>query len=196
MLTTVNEKDRKLVNGLLLADRKSVENLYEQYLPGIIRLVVRNGGNEADARDVFQDALMVLYRKANNPEFRLTASLKTFLLAVCRNIWRTRKRDRRREFPMREGEGEDEPDLSADTEALVLRNERDRIYRYHFEQLGEQCQTILNRFFAKVKLKDIAAELGLSEKYAKKRKFACKEKLVKAIQADPAYEELSIRNGR
>jgi RNA polymerase sigma factor (sigma-70 family) len=189
MLETVNAEDRALLTGLSQADRAATERFYAQYLPGIITFVTRHGGTEADARDIFQDAALLLFRKLRSEDLRLTASLRTYLLAVCRNMWRTRQRDRR-EVRLAPGEGEQSPDLDADTLAGIERLDRERLYRRHFARLGEQCREILQRFFRKEKMREIAGTLGLSEAYVKKRKFECKRRLIEAIEADPAYAEL------
>jgi RNA polymerase sigma factor (sigma-70 family) len=191
MIEIAHNTDRELLEGLLRADREQVERLYQAYLPGIIRYVVRHGGTKADARDIFQDAVLVLYRKMKAGDLILTARLRTFLLAVCRNIWRTRQRDRR-EYRLQPGEGENRPDVDADTVKTITRVSRERVYREHFVQLGEQCREILKLFFAKVKMRDIAERLGLTEKYVKKRKFECKEKLVESIRKDGRFRELKF----
>lgn len=189
MPEAVNAEDRELLTGLLRADRAATERFYQRYLPGIITYVTRHGGTEADARDIFQDAALLLFRKLRADELTLTATLRTYLLAVCRNMWRTRQRDHR-EFRLLPGEGEQQPDLDADTLARLERLSRERLYRRHFDRLGEQCREILERFFRREKMRVIAEALGLSEAYVKKRKFECKQRLIASIETDPAFAEL------
>jgi RNA polymerase sigma factor (sigma-70 family) len=189
MLEAVHAEDRDLLAGLLRAERAATEQLYRRYLPGIVQYVTQHGGTEADARDIFQDLALLLYRKLRNDKLVLTASLRTYLLAVCRNMWRTRQRDRR-EYRLLDGEGEQRPDLDADTLATIESLERERVYRAHFDQLGERCQAILRGFFQKIKMRDLAAQLGLSEAYVKKRKFECKQQLIERIERDPRFREL------
>ena len=191
MPEAIHAEDRELLAGLLRADRAATERFYQRYLPGIIRFVTRQGGTEADARDIFQDAALLLYRKLRAGELKLTASLRTYLLAVCRNMWRTRRRDHR-ELRLLPGEGEQQPDLDADTLARLERLDRERLYRRHYEQLGERCREILDRFFRREKMRTIAETLGLTEAYVKKRKFECKQRLIAAIEADPAFAELRL----
>jgi len=46
-------------------------------------------------------------------------------------------------------------------------------------------------FFEKVSLKDIAKVMGYkSEKYAKKRKFKCKELLISRIKQDAQFKKI------
>ncbi|MCB9278251.1 MAG: sigma-70 family RNA polymerase sigma factor [Lewinellaceae bacterium] len=189
MIRTVDEADKTLLEGIKSADREQVQRFYDEYMPGIIQFVVSHKGTEDDARDVFQDAVYFLFRKMRSGELVLTASLRTYLLAVCRNIWRTRLRDSR-ELRLQPGEGESAADESPDIDELIFRAGRDRLYREHFSRLGDQCRRILELFFAKVRLSEIAEMLNLTEKYVKKRKFTCKETLVASIRQDPRFEEL------
>ena len=189
MIETVTATDKELLEGLLRADPGQVQRLYDEYQPGILRYVERNGGLEADGRDIFQDALLILYRKMKTGDLVLTAALRTYLLAICRNLWRTRQRNRR-EYRLLPGEGEEYDDPEADTIEMITRMNRERIFRDHFEALGLKCREILSLFFARVKMQAIAQQLGLSEKYVKKRKFECKEALIEAIRKDPRYSEL------
>ncbi|MDP4206820.1 MAG: hypothetical protein Q8859_12585, partial [Bacteroidota bacterium] len=65
-----------------------------------------------------------------------------------------------------------------------------RLYQKHFKSLGADCQKILQLYFDKVSLKQITQIMGFkSELYAKKRKYKCKEYLVKSIKQDLEYKK-------
>ena len=95
MIKKITPTDEEVLSGIRAADRMLIEHLYDRYLPGIIRLVKRNNGSESEARDIFQEVVIVLFRKANDGEFRLTSSLQTYILVVCRNLWRKKLRNHR-----------------------------------------------------------------------------------------------------
>jgi hypothetical protein len=70
-------------------------------------------------------------------------------------------------------------------------NERYRLYQKHFQNLGKDCQKILQMFFNKIPLRQIAQVMGFKgEKYAKKRKYKCKEYLIKSIKQDMEYKKI------
>jgi hypothetical protein len=78
--------------------------------------------------------------------------------------------------------------------ALSEKNQDDqekfRLYQQHFLTLGEDCQKVLLLFMKKISLKDIATEMGFkTEKYAKTRKYLCKEELKKRIINDPKCQK-------
>jgi DNA-directed RNA polymerase specialized sigma24 family protein len=52
------------------------------------RVVTSQGGNEDEAKDIFQDALIVFWQKATNSDFILSSKLSTYLYSVCQNLWR------------------------------------------------------------------------------------------------------------
>jgi hypothetical protein len=74
---------------------------------------------------------------------------------------------------------------------LVDKNERYRLYQKHFKTLGTDCQKLLQLFFDKVPLKEIAKIMGYKgEKYAKTRKYKCKELLTNRIKQDAEYKKI------
>lgn len=189
MIHTVDPGDQELLEGLRRSDRRAVEAVYDLALPAVIRWVKENNGSEADARDIYQEALIAVFRKLEGGDFQLTCTLKSFLRILCRNLWLARLRNRRKR-EMRPLEGVEAVELDQDLEARLERSERDQLFFRHFDALGEKCRQILLWFFDKVPLREIAARMDTTEQYIKKRKFTCKEKLLAAVQADPLYEEL------
>lgn len=103
------------IESLRLRERASYELLYRLMMPPVVRYVQRNSGSLADAEDVFQETLMVLAEKVQQPDFQLTASLKTYLVTIARNIWLKRLRDQR-VLLLRTGMAEEDiADLPAET---------------------------------------------------------------------------------
>ena len=45
-------------------------------------LIINNNGSSDDARDIFQEAVIVLYEKARTGTFELNCQLKTYLYSV------------------------------------------------------------------------------------------------------------------
>jgi hypothetical protein len=75
-------------------------------------------------------------------------------------------------------------------EMREVENERYRLFQQHFLRLSEDCKKVLRLFMNKVPLKEIAEIMGFkTEKYAKTRKFMCKEKLKNAIINDPNFKK-------
>lgn len=87
--------DHTLLNMLRSEDNASFEVLYQYYFPTIAAYIINNYGQNKDAEDIFQEAMIVLLQKVRQPDFLLTASLKTYLFAISRNLWLKHLRDNR-----------------------------------------------------------------------------------------------------
>jgi len=152
--------------------------------------VTKNRGSEEDARDIYQDALMVIYQKQQKENLTLSCSFSTYLYSVCRLLWLKQLEKRKQHITVTEESG-----IYVDVNDNILDifnlNEKYKLYQDHFNRLSFSCQKVLELFLAGIPLKEIANILGFkSEQYAKKRKYQCKEKLVSSIKNDPEYKKL------
>ena len=55
--------DEAILQGLERRDRGVIRYVYKEYYPSIKFLIITNSGNETDAEDVFQDAMVIIFRK-------------------------------------------------------------------------------------------------------------------------------------
>lgn len=188
MIKATTEEDQRLLEGIAKADSHAVRAVYQLALPSVISWVRENSGSEDDARDVFQEALMALFRKLEAGSFTLTCTLKSFLRIMCRNLWLGKLRNKHRQ--MKPLEGVEEIDLDNDMLTKLEQSEKQQLFFKHFDLMGDNCKKILQWFFDKMPLKKIADKLNTSEGYIKKRKYICKEKLIKAIKSDAIFNEL------
>lgn len=182
--------DDAIIEGLKKRDNGIIRYVYKEYYPTIKFLITTNSGTETDAEDVFQDALVVLYRKIARENLVLTSSFKTFLYSICRNLWLQRLD--RRVFSNEFLELEDLSELqdNFNLEQPDEDQEKYRLFQQHFLRLNHDCQKILRLFMGKTSLKEIAEIMGFkTEKYAKTRKFMCKEKLKNSIINDPFFKK-------
>ncbi len=189
MIQAQKKKDQELLEGIVNTDNQTITEIYDLALPAVIQWVKENNGSESDARDIFQEAIIALFRKVEQGNFILTCTLKSFLRVMCRNLWLTRLRNNKKFSgkPLEEIEG---VSLEKDMIERLEDAEKHQLFFKHFDSLGDKCKKIMQWFFDKIPLKQIAEKLDTSEGYIKKRKFFCKEKLIKAIQADSKYHEL------
>ncbi len=172
--------DHELLQGLRTGRQDAFTRLYQQHYPMVRYLVLQNSGTATEADDVFQDCLMVLIGKLRLGDFQLTASLKTYLYSICRNIWLKRLRDKGKtklidfenpiEVPMEEPEESNEPILKQLRECL--------------ETIGDACRKVLERFyFLKMSMEEIATELGYTNAdTVKTQKYKCILRLKKLME--------------
>jgi len=194
------EQDQQLVHytveaileGLKTSDSNVLEYIYKKYFPIVRFFVIKNSGTDEDAKDVFQEAIILIYKKLKDESLDLNCAFKTYIYSVCRILWlrQLEKKKVRNEVVT---DNQVFVQLDEDIEELVAEQEQFRIYQKHFQLLHKDCQEILQLFLKKVPLKEIAQKMNIkSDKYLKKRKYACKEALIKRIQNDPDYKR--VRN--
>lgn len=183
--------DQALLEGIRDKNDEVIRKIYEDCFPGIRGFVSSRSGNLDDANDLFQDALIVVYKKCRDGDFELTCKLKTYLQAVCRRMWMNKIARRKGIHITDITEVEEEIGAEPDITISFHKQERERLYREYFSKLGADCQRILTAFMEGVKMRQIAAQMKIaSEGAAKKRKFVCQQRLMGWIKSDSRYEEL------
>ncbi|HMI77359.1 MAG TPA: sigma-70 family RNA polymerase sigma factor [Ferruginibacter sp.] len=148
---------------------KAANELYGM-LPAIKKYISANNGTPEDAKDIFQDALVVLYKKVHTEQFVLTVPLQAYMHAVVKNLWLAELRNRKK-IPL----GHTEEDMSD----LTLNEEPGfSIAEAAFGLLGEKCRQLLILFYFKKKsFREIASSLAFrSENVAKNQKYRCLQK--------------------
>jgi RNA polymerase sigma factor (sigma-70 family) len=149
--------------------------LYKHF-PMIRKMVKSKGGEKEDAEDIFQEALIILFRKVTETDFKLTAKISTYLFSICRYLWKDQliKRGKFQQFEFELNIDKDEEESLNEihrTENKLLL--ADKI----LNELGDRCRELLILFYNEtMKLKDIAAKMGYSsENSAKNQKYKCLE---------------------
>lgn len=79
--------DTILLELLRKEEDMSFKMLYSLSFPSISNFIRLNSGSKEDAEDVFQETIVILLEKLRAAEFKLSASLKTYLFAIAKNIW-------------------------------------------------------------------------------------------------------------
>jgi RNA polymerase sigma factor (sigma-70 family) len=190
--TLVCKADNPVSISLQNFDNVMVDQIYRDCFPSVKFMIISNSGSEDDAQDIFHDALMILMQKAGNTDFELKCSLKTYIFSVCFNLWQRELYKRLKETDL-----PDHLELYDDTDydQMIRENKLFEIFRINFEMLQPEYQKVLNMYLSRCSMRRITSEMGYaSEKYAKVKKYMCKEHLKKAIHSDPRFKELSYMN--
>ena len=87
MKKTLLYSDTEMLAGLKSRNEKILKAYYKLFYSGIRHFVLKNSGSEEDARDLFQDVILVLFQKVRKDSFLLTCSLSTYLFSVSRLLW-------------------------------------------------------------------------------------------------------------
>jgi RNA polymerase sigma factor (sigma-70 family) len=183
--------DEEIITGLKRQDVPILKFVYKQFLGQIKSLIISNSGTEMDAEDVFQDALVVVYQKISSDTLKLTCSFSTYLTAVCKYLWLQRLNKLELFFDFKEIADRDEKQDDFDLDELIEESEKYKLFRQHFLRLSPDDQKVLKLFMSRISSKEIAKIMGYkSHKYAKVRKYICKEKLKNSILNDPWFRKI------
>lgn len=181
--------DQQLLEGLWSDDYEALKIIYDRFKPRVVTFVSKQGGNTSEAEDVFQDALVIIFKKMDT-DFTLTSALGTYLIGVSRFIWLRKQRKKNREVRVTPAHTEGLTDTE-ELEATLLGLEKRQLFQEKLSLLGDSCQRVLRMFFAKVSLGVIAQKMGYTPDYIKKKNKTCKAKLTKLIQEDYRYQDFS-----
>ncbi|MEC3878275.1 RNA polymerase sigma factor [Parapedobacter sp. 10938] len=174
------ESDAATIEGVARGDTGSLEGLYRDYFPMILNMVLRNSGTEDEAKDVFQEAVIVLYDNVKQRDFELTSRLKTYLYSVCRRLWLKQLASKDRMF---RDEGAYD-DVIAVEEDLARHDEKDlqlTMMEQALDELGEPCRTIIRDYYiANLSMQEICEKFGYTNAdNAKTQKYKCLQRLKK-----------------
>ncbi len=178
-----------ILEGINSSDTKILNYIYKKFFPSIRLFIERNSGTEEDARDLFQEAIIVVYKKLKKEPIVLNCNFKTYIYSICRLLWLKHLNRNKSSLEIVSDKVLEHSD--DDVEDVYYQTEKYRLYQKHFNDLGEDCKKVLQLSLKKVSLKDIAKILGYkSEKYAKKKKYQCKQTLISKIKSDNEYKDL------
>lgn len=153
---------------------KMFYELYEQAFPLVAKFVSRMGGSFQDAKDIFQDSLVLFYEKTAGAEFELHTSASAYVTGIAKHLWiRKFKHDISNvsldawESSIQIPEDFFSPTTSGNRLLLIL------------ERAGKKCLELLRAFYYdKLPVKDLAKMLGYSTSHSVSvQKFKCLEKV-------------------
>ena len=188
----VEKREENWLEAILTGDDQQIARLYQKFMPTVIGMIRKNKGDQEDAQDVFQDAIMLIYQKAQNGEINQLDNFKAYLLKVCKYTWMNKlRRKHNRDMSIDSNTFVPVAEDHTNIEEYLHQQEMNQLYREKFQMLEDWQQQILQLCFAGKKMKEVARIMGLSsEGYAKKKKFLAKKRLIELIQADVRYREL------
>jgi RNA polymerase sigma factor (sigma-70 family) len=187
-----NFSDEDIICGLRKRDNKVILFIYEKNFGLINALVMNNNGSEDDAEDLFQEALIIVFKRLREKEnFEFSSTFDTYLYSIARLIWLKKLRDRRKmevtglSREMEEYIEFEEPPPVQDKDLRMA------VYQRNLKLIPEDCQKILVLTAESMNAKAIAEKLGFrSDVYVRKRRHFCKEFLVNRIKEDKEYQEM------
>ncbi len=174
--------DHRYIEALRRNDERAIREIYKQHSAQTIRWVVARGGSSADAQDIFQEALVAIFQKAQNLDFVLSCPFGALLHVICSRKWVDRIRQKGRDSGVRKAEEiryetEADGDTLVEAEEVMAEQDRHTRLRVAFLQISELCQQLLTLLSNGTKPVEAAAILQMnSVDTLYRRKNACTER--------------------
>ena len=177
-----NEKG--LLQGLAQSDKKAIETIYRENYNMIQSLIINNSGSADDAKDIFQETMIVLYEKVRSRTFELNCLIKTYVYSVSRRLWLKRLQQMNRYAPALENLKDTVP-VDEEIEENERINNEFQVMEKAIGSLGEPCRSLLEAYYLEKKnMQDIALSFGYTNaENAKNQKYKCLMRLKKIFFA-------------
>ena len=174
--------DQEIFERICQGDERALEELYAKYYRMMTKLVISNSGTEEEAKDIYQEALVVFWQKAVSGNLVLTSKISTYVYSICQNLWR-KELDRKKRLSNEEKDGVEYSNYD--------QQERARIIQECINDLGETCRNVLMfYYFDGMSMQDIADKLGFANtNTAKTKKYKCKKKLDELVKSRYTEED-------
>ena len=187
-LTVIEYPDSEIIECLRKRESYVVRYLWDRYMPMVRLIVTRMGGTTEDAKDMFQEGLMIMLEKIDSKEFVLTCRFKTYLYCVCENLWKSvlDKRHAAANYFIRRVDTDYESDI---TEKIDYKAQEE-IFREVFKSLDPVSRNILTLYWKDVSPREIADKLGYTYGYVRKKKCEAQAELTEKVRNHSRYKQI------
>jgi len=158
-----------------LQREENFEYLYEQVFPVVADIVSKQGGSFQDAKDIFQDALIIFYEKSVDGELNVKLSNEAYIVGIAKHLWIKKFKSKYRLLSL--DALEKQITLPGDYfEPETIKT--NRLLRL-LEVAGKKCIELLRSiYYDKLSMNDVSRLHGLSNPHsASVQKYKCIEKI-------------------
>ncbi len=174
--------DEQIIRSIQNGEDWVLGSLYDKNLRMIMKYVNQNSGNEADAVEIFQDAIVIFWEKARHTDFILKSKISTYLYGIVKNIWLQELARRKRLTNLEVVQNN--PGHSKSIDESIEEVELTEIVKRCMKELSPLCQKILSAFYYEEQsMQQISSSLNLAnENVAKTKKYQCKKELESLVK--------------
>ncbi len=165
-------------------DEQVLKYLYVTNYPKIEKYVLSNTGTMDDAKDIYQEAFIAMWRNVQLDKvfFDTPDKLNGYLFRIAQYKWldelRRKNKKKLDTLPAGEAIADMGPFTSKEQDAYLEK------VKIHFVAMQAPCKEVLQRFyFLKQSMADIAAAFSWTDATAKNNKYRCLQKLRSMVQS-------------
>jgi DNA-directed RNA polymerase specialized sigma24 family protein len=166
--------DEKFSIGNVEGREKVFIALYKSVFPSVAKYVARMGGTFDEAKDVFQDALVIYYEKVVSGSDNIRTNEKAYIFGIAKHLWLKNFNLHNLNVEVSDFDIEivEEPQIS-DNKLLSF-----------LQTAGKRCMDLLRSFYYDQQpLDDIAETFGFSGiRSATVQKYKCLEKVKETVK--------------
>ena len=172
-----NKSDKELLVLLKSNDELVLGHIYKNNYPLIRQFILQNSGTVEEAKDVYQDAMIILFENVHKSGFMLTSKISTYLYSIARRLWLKKLAEKKRELEIKDNDSF--VNVYDVVDEFAIKEERLNKIDKGLSMLGEPCKTILTDFFhLKYTMQQIAEKMGYTNAAnAKNQKYKCLKRL-------------------
>jgi RNA polymerase sigma factor (sigma-70 family) len=181
--------DKEILTKIACGNDKDVLiYLYKVVYPSVRTIILRNSGKEDDAKDMFQEAVMVFYKYVKQEKFNSSFQISAFICSVSKKMWISCLRKQNKMVLV------EEFDDDRIEEKTVLNNliskEKELLIGDVFSKLGDTCKELLGySIYQKFSMKEICEKMGFAnENTAKTKNYKCKQRLIDLLKNYPSIK--------
>ena len=173
-----NKKDETII-GFQENDDAILRRVYSAVYPKVRNYVLKNNGDEAQSKDIFQEAFIACWKNIKANKLSENGNVEAYLYTIAKNKWI----DYLRSIAYRKtvSDNDDLIQQNLGEELLVDEHEekeKRKVLQLALKQLAVDCKELLTKFyFERRSMNEIAEELKLSSASTRNKKYRCMEKL-------------------
>ena len=170
----------QLIIAIKTNDSVALKALYISNYPKIESLVLSNSGTKEDAKDIYQDAFIVVWNNVKDKSFipLNESAIQGYLYNIAKNKWMDIIKSSRFKKTKSSFSEKAFINKSDDINEEDASNEKLKATMDAFKNLGQPCKQLLISFYYEKKdLREIASELNIEESTVRNKKYRCMEKL-------------------
>ena len=158
-------------------------SLYLEAYPAVARYIARQGGSMEEAKDIFQDAVVIYYERLTGKGLELKQTKEAYVFGIARHLWSKHTNNKRKELPAQDSTTAAAPGTTPAMNILRM-----------IENTGRKCLDLLHAFYYEQKnMKEVAETFGFSgERSATVQKYKCLEKIRDVVKEKAlVYEDFA-----
>jgi RNA polymerase sigma factor (sigma-70 family) len=169
-----------------------INKLYADHFPQVRRFVRRNRGTENDAKDIFQEGMMILYKQIVRQKFRGESKIGTYLFSICRYIWYHQLEEKGKKNQLSaKMDLETRENMVFPFQKIQQQNQWDWIEKV-LAQLAEDCRKILlNSLYYQYSMEEVATQMQYENaQIARNKKYKCLKRLRKYLDEHTGLKQI------